>query len=115
MRKICAFLVLCFGLGVIHAATMPFAWLDDTRLPVPVSATMAHGHCDEAVPASASPDGKRANQSSGDHACCLVLACSTLASRFVFHRQTDDYRFSEIAKPVSNVTEAIFRPPRARL
>ena len=94
---------------------MPYSRSDGAQPSTPVAATMGHGHCDEAAPAATSPSGKSASLSSGGHACCLVLACSTAAPRFISLPQSDDYRFSEIVQPDSNVTESIFRPPRARL
>ena len=109
------FLFLCFFIGLIDAATMPFS-LPDTTHPEPVTVAIGHSHCDEVVPTAAlQEDGKSTSLLGGAHFCCSALACSTCSVDFISQHQSDSYLSSEIVKPLSTISESIFRPPRTEL
>jgi hypothetical protein len=72
----------------------------------------SHDHCQEAVLASHHESGKSNASPSAAHYCCAVVAVLMAPPVFSAFKQVDVYLLVDAWKPVSNIAESIYKPPR---
>jgi hypothetical protein len=82
----------------------------DLNVANSVVAASSHDHCQEAVSASFTEDGK--SSASATHYCCAAVAILSISSAFFTSQQGDLYLHSDASTPTSNIAESIYKPPR---
>jgi hypothetical protein len=108
MKKIVALLFLSLFVSLINAATMPV----DLGGESPSVMVAGHDHCQEAATASHHENGQSNTNSNATHYCCAVVAVLMSPPVFSASKQVDVYLLADVAKPISNIAESIYKPPR---
>ena len=108
MKKIAITLFLSFLVGMVNASTMPIA-LGETAHAVQ---SASHSHCDEAVTSVSHDDSQPVGKLSLSHYCCASIAVLHNPVNFVFTKSTDFYLLGVTPKPISNIAESIYKPPK---
>jgi hypothetical protein len=108
VKKIAGLLFLSLLVSLTNAATMPVS-LNGENASVMVA---GHDHCQESAPASHHEGSKSEASSRAAHYCCAVVAVLMAPPIFSASTQADAYLLVDIAKPISNIVESIYKPPR---
>ena len=108
MKKIVAILFLSLFVSFINAATMPVD-LSGESASVTV---VGHDHCQEVASVSHVDDGKSIGNTNPTHYCCAVVAILIATPAFSVPKQVDEYLLADATKPIFNIVESIYKPPR---
>ena len=108
MRKIAFTLCFSFLVGIVNASTMPVF----SSEPIHEAQTSMHSHCEQAASPNSHSDTQPAGKLSISHYCCSVIA--VLGSSISLEALISPSFFvtGEIARPISNITEALYKPPK---
>ena len=108
MRNIALTLCLSFLVGIVNASTMPVL----SAGPMQEAQASAHSHCEQATSEKSHGDSHPTGKLSISHYCCSVIA--VLGSSITFEALISPSFFviGEIARPISNITEALYKPPK---
>lgn len=108
MKKIAVMLLLSFLAGMVNAATMPIISGKTTHVTEP----SVHSHCDEVVTTASQDDSDSVGKLNVSHYCCSAIAVLGSPLSFSLLEASDFHLLGEISKPISNITESIYKPPR---
>ena len=108
MKKFITLLFLSFFVSQINATMMPV----DLKVARSIVVASSHEHCQEAVSASLTEDGKSSANASGTHYCCSVIAILNASPIFPSSRQIEVHISSDVESPGSTIAESIYKPPR---
>lgn len=108
MRKIALTLCLSFLVGIVNASTMPIS----SSGPIHDAQASTHSHCEQAASANSHADTQPAGKLSISHYCCSVIAVLGGSISFEALLSPSFFMIGEIARPISNITEALYKPPK---
>jgi len=111
MRKIALYLCLSFLVGMVNAATMPIL----SNGPVHDMQVSTHGHCEEAANPSSHSGSEPVNKLSVGHYCCSAIAVLSSSISVDVLASPSFFVIGEIARPISYITEALYKPPKTYL
>ena len=107
MRNIALTLCLSFLVGIVNASTMPVL----SSAPIHDAQASTHSHCKEAVSTQSHSDMQPSGKLSVSH-CCSVIAVLSNSITFEVLVSPSFFVIGEIARPISNITEALYKPPK---
>jgi len=86
----------------------------DLNLANSASIVSGHDHCQEVVSASHHDGDKSSIGSSSNptHYCCAVVAVLMGSPEFSISQQLESYVLINSVKPISNIAESIYKPPK---
>ena len=107
MRKIALTLCLSFLVGIVNASTMPVL----SSGPIQDAQASTHSHCEEVASTQSHSDMQTSGKLSVSH-CCSVIAVLSNSISFEALVSPSFFVIGEISRPVSNITEALYKPPK---
>ena len=107
MRKIALTLCLSFLVGIVNASTMPVL----SSGPIQDAQASTHSHCEEVASTQSHSDMQPSGKLSISH-CCSVIAVLSNSISFEVLVSPSFFVIGEISRPVSNITEALYKPPK---
>lgn len=108
MRKIALTLCLSFLVGIVNASTMPIL----SSAPIQDAQASTHSHCEEVASTQSHSDMQPSGKPSVSHYCCSVIAVLSNSISFEALVSPSFFVIGEISRPVSNITEALYKPPK---
>ncbi len=108
MKKIAVMLFLSFLVGMVNATTMSFL----SGEPSQVVQFASHSHCEDVAARASHDESQSTGKLSVSHYCCSAVAVLNNPISFVPLGISTFYLLGEISKPISNITESIYKPPR---
>jgi hypothetical protein len=108
MRKIALTLCLSFLIGIVNASTMPVL----STGPMHDAQASTHSHCEQAPSEKSHGDTQPAGKLPISHYCCSVIAVLGGSISFETPISSSFFPIGAIASPISNITEALYKPPK---